>query len=225
MTDKSLSVAAKGLYSYLAVFCNAERECYPSRERIADELGITKDYLGKLLRELVNIGVLEITHEKAAGGRFSRNRYRLTDPPCLVSPDTVSPDTVSPGTVSPGTVSPGTVSQDANNTIFKKTIFKNTDTQQERGTSSPAPSPAKKKQPNRFTPPTVDEVRTYCRERGSTVDAEQFVAFYESKGWLVGKSPMKNWKSAVVTWEKRDREEGKRSAPAENDPYRVELPY
>ena len=31
-----------------------------------------------------------------------------------------------------------------------------------------------------------------------------FVAFYESKGWLVGKSKMKSWKSAIVTWEKRN---------------------
>lgn len=54
----------------------------------------------------------------------------------------------------------------------------------------------------RFIKPTVEEVREYCRERGNTVDPDTFVNFYESKGWVVGKSPMKDWKSAVRTWER-----------------------
>ena len=56
----------------------------------------------------------------------------------------------------------------------------------------------------RFTPPTVGEVAGYCMERGNGVDAEQFVDFYSSKGWKVGSQPMKDWKAAVRTWEKRD---------------------
>lgn len=54
-----------------------------------------------------------------------------------------------------------------------------------------------------FAPPSVDEVREYCRERQNNVDAEAFVAFYESKGWKVGNQPMRSWKSAIITWEKR----------------------
>ena len=42
----------------------------------------------------------------------------------------------------------------------------------------------------------------YLDSVGSKVDAEAFVAFYESKGWMVGKNKMKSWKSAIVTWEK-----------------------
>lgn len=57
---------------------------------------------------------------------------------------------------------------------------------------------------SRFTPPTVEEVSAYCRERGSSVDAERFCDFYASKGWKVGKEPMNDWKAAVRTWEKRD---------------------
>lgn len=54
-----------------------------------------------------------------------------------------------------------------------------------------------------FVPPTADEVRMYCRERNNNVDAQSFVDFYESKGWLVGKVRMKDWKAAVRTWERR----------------------
>ena len=47
------------------------------------------------------------------------------------------------------------------------------------------------------------EIKDYCIERNNGIDAEQFFDFYESKGWLVGKTKMKNWKAAIRTWEKR----------------------
>ena len=60
------------------------------------------------------------------------------------------------------------------------------------------------KERRRFTPPTLQEVREYCLERKNKVDPEQFIDFYSSKGWKVGSQPMKDWKAAVRTWEKRD---------------------
>ena len=68
-----------------------------------------------------------------------------------------------------------------------------------------------------FVKPSVEEVKAYCQERGNSVDPEAFVAFYESNGWKVGKNPMKNWKSAVITWEK-SRKEGSRGRSSENKP-------
>ena len=61
----------------------------------------------------------------------------------------------------------------------------------------------------RFTPPTVEEVKAYCQERNNGIDAEAFVSFYESKGWLIGKNKMKDWKAAVRTWERSRQTEGK----------------
>ena len=55
----------------------------------------------------------------------------------------------------------------------------------------------------KFVKPSIEEIRQYCQEKGVNVDAEQFFNFYESKGWLIGKSPMKNWRAAVSTWAKR----------------------
>jgi len=54
----------------------------------------------------------------------------------------------------------------------------------------------------RFCKPTIEEVKTYCLERKNGIDAEQFWNFYESKGWKVGKTPMKDWQAAVRTWER-----------------------
>ena len=61
----------------------------------------------------------------------------------------------------------------------------------------------------RFVKPTVEEVRAYCQERGNTVDAEYFVNHYDSNGWMVGRTHMKDWKATVRKWEKPLKEETK----------------
>lgn len=56
----------------------------------------------------------------------------------------------------------------------------------------------------RFVPPTLDEVREYCRERKNNIDPERFITYYQANGWKVGRNPMKDWKAAVQTWERLD---------------------
>jgi hypothetical protein len=63
-----------------------------------------------------------------------------------------------------------------------------------------------------FQPPTVEDVKAYCEESGHAVNAESFVDFYESKGWMVGKNRMKDWKAAVRNW---SRSEKRREEPRE----------
>ncbi len=52
--------------------------------------------------------------------------------------------------------------------------------------------------------PTLADVESYCRERGNDVDPRKWFDHYEANGWMVGKTPMKNWKAAVRTWERND---------------------
>lgn len=73
----------------------------------------------------------------------------------------------------------------------------------------------KERPTNGFQKPTVEEVKAYCRERGNSVDAQTFVDFYESKGWLVGRVPMKDWRAAVRTWERNNYGMGSKKV----DPY------
>ena len=72
------------------------------------------------------------------------------------------------------------------------------------------PNPNRADKPPRFVPPTVEDVKAYCIERRNGIDAESFVDFYESKGWMVGKNHMKDWKAAVRTWEKTHEEKSKK---------------
>lgn len=75
-------------------------------------------------------------------------------------------------------------------------------------------SPPPPSRPKRFVPPTLAEVQSYVAERQSPVDPQGFIDFYASKGWMVGKTPMKDWKAAcrnAETWERWSRTEA--SAP------------
>lgn len=59
-----------------------------------------------------------------------------------------------------------------------------------------------KKENKKFIPPTIDEVSVYCKERKNGIDAQSFINFYQSKGWMIGKNKMKDWRAAVRTWER-----------------------
>ena len=63
---------------------------------------------------------------------------------------------------------------------------------------------------SRFTPPTIDEVIAYCQERKNNVNPVRWFNFYASKGWKVGKEPMKDWKASVRYWES-DENDGNNS--------------
>jgi hypothetical protein len=61
----------------------------------------------------------------------------------------------------------------------------------------------------KFIIPSIEEVRAYCQERNNRVDPEAFVAYYTAKDWMIGKNKMKDWKAAVITWERRAKQADK----------------
>ena len=72
----------------------------------------------------------------------------------------------------------------------------------------------------RFTPPTLAEVQSYVAERHSAVDPQSFIDFYEAKGWMVGKTPMKDWKAAcrnAEKWEQWNRNDSRRKVKTTAD--------
>lgn len=56
----------------------------------------------------------------------------------------------------------------------------------------------------KFRPPTVDEIAAYCQERSNGIDPQRFFDYNEARGWMLGKSKMKDWKATVRTWERGD---------------------
>lgn len=70
-------------------------------------------------------------------------------------------------------------------------------------------TPKPQKGAKRFSPPSFDDVKSYCQERKNGVDPQAFVDWYTSNGWKVGKNPMKDWKAAVRTWERKEANHGR----------------
>ncbi|MBQ0010134.1 MAG: hypothetical protein KBS76_03420, partial [Ruminococcus sp.] len=62
---------------------------------------------------------------------------------------------------------------------------------------------------NNWVPPTLDEVRAYCAERGNKVDPERWHSFYAAKGFMIGQNRMADWRASIRSWE------------SQNDPSRV----
>ena len=59
----------------------------------------------------------------------------------------------------------------------------------------------------KFVRPTLDEIKSYCDSRHNNVDAERFYDYYQSNGWVQGKSrkPIKDWRACVRTWERNTK--------------------
>ena len=84
----------------------------------------------------------------------------------------------------------------------EKEIEKEIDIEIEKEIDSVKPAP------KRFIPPSIDEVAAYCNERKNGVNAQRFIDYYETRGWMLGKTKMKDWKAAVRTWERGSERQG-----------------
>lgn len=62
-----------------------------------------------------------------------------------------------------------------------------------------------KKEKNYFVIPKIEEIKNYCNERNNKINPLQFYDYYQSKGWMVGKNKMKDWKAAIRTWEQKSK--------------------
>lgn len=72
-----------------------------------------------------------------------------------------------------------------------------------------------------FTSPSLDEVRELFKSRNYKSNPDEFYNFYESKGWLVGQSPMRNWQASAANWEIkviRERIESKGCMTSDDQP-------
>ena len=105
------------------------------------------------------------------------------------------------------------IDQACNETVTKplrdrsQTVTPETETETE--TPPPLSPPRKKAKSRAFKKPTPAEVDAYSASRPDKPDipGDEFCDSYEAKGWRIGKSPMKDWKAAVRTWESNRKRE------------------
>ena len=218
----------KILLMEISSFTDRERDCYVSNEYIARLLGVNETNASKILSSLIRKGYVEKTRFDGRR-RFVRSLLATTMQSCQEEQGrVVASDNPA--------LSPATTD------LYKKTnIDYNIPTREDITTeesitnvissSSVIPSlsgSAREEDLRRrkFTPPTVEQVRDYCDGRGpeyQSIDPEEFVAFYQSKGWMVGKSPMKDWHAALVTWARKRVRGGGRPQESVKAPVEIAL--
>ena len=189
LNDKNLSFEAKGFLVYLLSFTD---EWEFSINGLAYTTGLTRNTIMRLVKELKKAGYIHQKKKQNKKGQFTSYEWDIYELPEV----------------------------NENRTSVNAELGENRTTATPKyGERRPITSTNNKQVPNitstnskeksikekRFVPPTVEEVKAYCETRGNSVDPEAFVAFYQSKGWKVGKNPMKDWKAAVITWEKHDK--------------------
>ena len=190
LRDKKLSLAARGLLGFMLTFSD---DWIFNIENLKEQTGATTYEIRSTLAELKSAGYVTITQTKTKHGKFSSCSYEVYEVPCVELPHTEKPHTEKPRAELPHADSPHAENRTLKNTNIKEYQVKEYQDKE------------KSIKEKRFVPPTVEEVKAYCETRGNSVDPEAFVAFYQSKGWKVGKNPMKDWKASVITWEKHDK--------------------
>ena len=176
--DESLPPNAKLLYGEITALCNAEGYCWASNKYFAEMYGVSVISISKWINALVNRGYIASEIVYKEGTKQIEGRYI--------------------------TIIYDPIKEKFNTPIKEK--FKDNNTSS-NNTSNNTNEYKDKPSRTRFTPPTLEEVQGYCKERNNHIDAQRFIDYYTSNGWKVGKNPMKDWKATVRNWERTSKAE------------------
>ena len=171
--DESLPPNAKLLYGEITALCNAEGYCWASNKYFAELYGVSIVSISKWISVLADRGYISSEIVYKEGTKQIDGRYiTIVNEPIKEKFNTPIKEMFK------------------DNTTSSNTTTNTTNEYKDKPTAK------------RFTPPSLEEVKAYCIERHNSVDAERFIDYYTSNGWMVGKNKMKDWKSAVRTWER-----------------------
>ena len=104
-------------------------------------------------------------------------------------------------------VTQGVTCDDVTPTERDKDKDKERDKERDKDKDSEIPNKCNqpKKKTTNFIKPTIDKLTKYCTSKSYVIDCEHFYDYYESKGWLVGKTKMKSWQSALNNWHRNQK--------------------
>ena len=208
LRDKRLSFKAMGLMSFML---SVSDDWEYSVNGLAQCAKDKKDSVLSALKELKEYGYLKIENKRNEKGVFQGAVYTIYEkPPCTENP---SPHSEKPHSENPHSEKPHSENPLQRNTNLKK-VLNERSTNRKKGEVGKSDIPS-----HRFKPPCLADVSEYVKEKGYIgFDCERFIDFYESKGWMVGKNKMKDWKAAVRNWARSNKERASGSKPTWNRP-------
>lgn len=211
LTDaKIMQLGGSHFKTWVLCLCSAKDNGgkLPSINDLAFALRLRKDVCEQHLKTLIEAGLIDVEGDEYkphnwdsrqfvsddVNGRVKAFRDRKRNVSCNVSRN------VS-GNAHETEVKPLARAQSQSTDYREEDSLSGVEEAAQAPVAVPAPTPTRQA---RFVPPTPAEVRDHAATFGYTVDAERFCAYYGSKGWVVGKAPMKNWKLAVANWSRNE---------------------
>lgn len=184
--DDSLPPNAKLLYGEITALCNAEGYCWASNKYFAELYGVSVVSISKWIHALAKRGYITSEIIYKEGTKEIDKRYI--------------------------TIVYEPIKEKFNTPIKEKLKDNNTSS---FNTTDEYIYKSDKPTRTRFTPPSLEEVQAYCKERNNNVDAQKFYDYYSSSKWYDAKgNKVKSWKQKVITWEGR---QGKEPQTNKND--------
>ena len=182
--DKGLTANSKLLYGEITALCNEKGYCWAGNQYFADLYGVSTVSISKWVRNLKDMGYVDVQMVYKAGSKQILNRYiRLASAGSKENFNTLPKETL--------------IASQSKVKEPHKDKFKDNNTSNNTSNSKGGKS--------RFAPPTVEQVYSYILEKGYTSSAEAFIDYHTSKGWVVGKTGMKCWQAALRTWENNQK--------------------
>jgi len=186
--DKTLKPLARLLYAEITALCNQEGYCWAGNQYFADLYDVDKNTVSGWIGQLKTRGYINVQLEYKEGTKQIVKRYiRINGEGTNKIIDTSLQKDVYP----------------INEIIEVNSTDNNTNNN-------------KTNKGGRFTPPSVEQVMEYCNHRQNGINAQNFIDFYQSKGWKVGNSKMKDWKASVRTWETNNKIRNEQNADKRN---------
>jgi len=174
---------------------------YSSFEKLFPFWNIQK--IGRILREMEEKGIIR-------SANLNKNKSDRSKWYCIVDESFMN-DIEEESSSSSDSSDLNNDSSKMNNELFKNEQCINTYIIPYNKTSYTKENIKEKK----FQKPKVEEIQSYCKEIGANINAEQFYDYYESKGWMIGKNKMKDWKAAVRTWKRNNSSSSNKSVANE----------
>jgi hypothetical protein len=186
--DKTLKPLARLLYAEITALCKQEGYCWAGNQYFADLYDVDKNTVSGWIGQLKTRGYINVQLEYKEGTKQIVKRYiRINGEGTNKIIDTSLQKDGYP--INEIIEVNNTINNTINNTVNKG---------------------------GRFTPPSVEQVMEYCNHRQNGINAQSFIDFYQSKGWMVGKSKMKDWKASVRTWETNNKIRNEQNADKRN---------
>lgn len=189
LSDKNLNPAEKMVYARICYF----EEFFESAAATAEYLGLREWTVQSAKRKLERLGYIKCVKNTGRGKRYVAdvNSGIVTDKG-RVCPEQDQTLLQTKSDLAVNNIRP----------CKYQDIGKKENKNEEENVDKIYTIKADRKKSTHFQKPTIEEVKSYCLERKNQINPESFIDFYESKGWLVGKSPMKDWRAAIRTWER-----------------------